>query len=49
MYWLTANQIVVNALRSQAILFGLNSTENIALEVDRCSVDAANSVTLLGG
>ena len=40
--------MVVNASKFQAILFGLNSKEDIVLEVGGCSIDVANSVTLLG-
>ena len=36
--------MVVNTSKFQAILFGLNSNENIVLEVGECSID----VTLLG-
>ena len=32
----------------KTILFGLNSKEDIVLEVGGCSIDVANSVTLLG-
>ena len=38
----------VNASKFQVQLFGLISNENIVLEVGRCSIDVANSVTLLG-
>ena len=48
MSWFTTNQIVLNASKFQVILFGLNSNENIILEVGGCSIDVANSVTLLG-
>ena len=48
MYWFKTNQMVVNAPKFQAILFGLNSKEDIVLEVGGCSIDVANSVTLLG-
>ena len=41
--------MIVNTSKFQAILFGLNSNEDIVLEVDGCSIDAANSVTLFGG
>ena len=47
MYWFKTNQMVVNASKFQVILFGLNSNENIVLEVGRYSIDFANSVTLL--
>ena len=40
--------MVVNASKFQVVLFGLNSNENIVLEVGGCSIDVANSVTLLG-
>ena len=40
--------MVANASKFQVILFGLNSHENIALEVGECSIDVANSVTPLG-
>ena len=48
MYWFKTNQMVVNASKFQAMLFGLNSKEDIVLEVGGCSIDVANSVTLLG-
>ena len=48
MYWFKTNQMVVNASKFKAILFGLNSKEDIVLEVGGCSIDVANSVTLLG-
>ena len=48
MYWFKTKQIVVNASKFQALLFGLNSNENIVLEVGGCSTDVANSVILLG-
>ena len=48
MYRFKTNQMVVNALKFQVILFGVNSNENIVLEVAGCSIDVANSVTLLG-
>ena len=48
MSWFKTNQMVVNASKFQVILFGLNSNENIVLEVGGCSIDFANSVTLLG-
>ena len=48
MSWFKTNQMVVNASKFQVILFGLNSNENIILEVGGCSIDVANSVTLLG-
>ena len=38
--------MVVNASKFQVVLFGLDSTENIVLEVVGCSIDVANSVTL---
>ena len=41
-------KMVVNASKFQVILFGLNSNENIVLEVNGCSVDVVSSVTLLG-
>ena len=47
MYWFKTNQMVVKASKFQVILFGLNSDENIVLEVGECSIDVANSVTLL--
>ena len=47
--WLKTNQIVVNASTFQVILFGLNSNENIVLEVGGCSIDVANNVTVLWG
>ena len=47
-YWFKTNQMVVNASKFQVIFFGLNSNENIVLEVGGCSIDVANSVTLLG-
>ena len=47
MYWFKTNQMVVNTLIFQVILFGLNSDENIVLEVGGCSIDVANSFTLL--
>ena len=47
-YWFKTNQMVVNASKFQVILFGLNSNENIVLEVGGCSIDVANSATLLG-
>ena len=40
--------MVVNASKFQVTLFGLNSNQNIVLEVRDCSIDVANSVTLLG-
>ena len=49
MHWCKTNQMVVNASKFQAILYDLNSNEDIVLEVDGCSIDAANSVTLYGG
>ena len=33
MYWLKTNQMIVNASKFQVISFGLNSNENIVLEV----------------
>ena len=47
-YWFKTNQMVMNASRHQVILFDLNSNENIVLEVGGCSIDVANSLTLLG-
>ena len=40
--------MIVNASKFQVILFGLNSNENIVLEVGGWSIDVANNVTLLG-
>ena len=40
--------MVVNTSKFQAILFGLNSNEDIVLEVGGSSIDVANSVTQLG-
>ena len=40
--------MVVNTLKCQVTLLGLNSYENTVLEVGGCSIDVANSVTLLG-
>ena len=48
MSWFKTNQMDVNASKFQVILFGLNSNENIILKVGGCSIDVANSVTLLG-
>ena len=47
-YWFKRNQIAVNASKFQVVLFGLDSNENIVLGVWGCSIDVANSVTLLG-
>ena len=47
-FWFKTNQMVVNASKFQVTLCGLNSNENIILEIGRCSIDVANSVTLLG-
>ena len=47
-YWFKKNQMVVNASKFQVMLSSLKSNENIVLDVEECSVDAANSVTLLG-
>ena len=48
MSWLKTYQIFVNVVKFQFIFFGLQSNENIVLEVGGCSIDIANSVTLLG-
>ena len=48
MYWFKTNQMVVKASKFQVILIGLNSSENVVLEVGECSIDVVNSVTLLG-
>ena len=47
MPWLKTNQMVMNASKFQVILFGVNTNENIVLEVGGCSIDVANSATLL--
>ena len=36
MYWFKTNQMVLNTSKFQVILFGLNSNENIVLEVGGC-------------
>ena len=38
----------MNTSKFQVMLLGLNSNENTVLEVGGCSIDVANSVTLLG-
>ena len=48
MSWLKTYQIFVNVVKFQFIFFGLKSNETIVLEVGGCSIDVANSVTLLG-
>ena len=48
MSWFKTNQMVVNASKFQAIVFGLNSNESIVLKVGGRSIDVANNVTLLG-
>ena len=39
--------MVVNASNFQVLLFGLNTSESIILEVGGSSIDVANRVTLL--
>ena len=47
MFWFRTNEMVVNAWKFQVILLGSNFSENVVLEVGRCSNDAADSVTQL--
>ena len=42
-----SRQILVNASKFQVMLFGLNPNESLILEVGGCSIDVANSATLL--